>query len=388
MQSNNIPVHKEIVLVGGGHAHALLIRQWGMQPLPGVRLTLVSPAPNTPYSGMLPGLIAGHYSFEELHIDLVKLCHWARMRFICSEVTGLDPASQQVTLKDQPALAYDVLSINTGSTPDDSVPGVAEHAIPIKPIAGFWQRWQQLREQLERTDEQLRITVVGGGAGSVEAILAMAWSCRNNRSIHQAPVFQLVSQGAEILSGYPRQVRRAAEQACQELDIHIETSFSVIQVTKDRLISAEDKHLACDQVIWCAQAGAPDWPTESGLACTEDGFVEVNEFLQSSSHDSIFAAGDVAHMIKSPRPKAGVYAVRQAPVLFNNLCNYSMLKPLLPYRPQDKFLSLLTLGGKVATGNRGSLSISGKWVWRWKDRIDRKFMGRFQSLVRNGSNES
>lgn len=378
MQSNNIPSFKEIVLAGGGHAHALLIRQWGMQPIPGVRLTLVSPDPNTPYSGMLPGLIAGHYSFEEMHIDLVRLCDWAGVQFICSEVTGLDPDRQTVSIKGEPQFEYDVLSINTGSTPDTSIAGVAEFAIPIKPISRFWQRWLQFKSILEQSDKQASAAIVGGGAGSVEAILAMAWSCKNNPLISQAPTFHLVTQGKEILPGYPARVRHRAEQACRDLGITIQASFSVAQVTGNALVSRDERRLECEQVFWCTQAGAPAWPGASGLACTEEGFIAVNEYLQSSSHESVFAAGDIAYMSKSPRPKAGVYAVRQAPVLFNNLCNRLLQRPLQAYHPQDRFLSLLALGDRQATGNRGRLSVSGRWVWKWKDQIDRKFMSRFR----------
>ena len=377
MQLNRAPVFKDVVLVGGGHAHALLILKWAMQPIPGVRLTLVSPDPHTPYSGMLPGLIAGHYNFDEMHIDLVRLCHAANVRFLCASMTGLDPANKHLSLAGRPALDFDVLSINTGSTPNQKIPGVTEFTIPVKPISGFWKHWLSLREQIA-TEKKLGIAVVGGGAGSVEAVLAMAWACRN--SGEGDACFQLVTSAESILPGYPRKVRRAAETACRQLGIELLTQRCVTAVQQDSLVFAEGESLLFDKVFWCIDAGAPDWTVQSGLDCTDEGFIRVNACLQSVSHELIFAAGDIAHMTASPRPKAGVYAVRQAPYLYDNICALLLEKPLTPFRPQDKFLSLLSLGSKTATGNRGWLSGTGEWLWRWKDHIDRKFMGRFEAL--------
>lgn len=382
MQSNRVPVFKEIVLAGGGHAHVLLIRQWGMQPIPGVRVILVSPDPNTPYSGMLPGLIAGHYRVDEIHIDLVRLCQWAGVRFIRTEVTGLDTDTRMVHLSDRPSLAFDVLSLDTGSTPNHDIPGVAEHAIPVKPIAGFWQRWQDLLEHLKQSDKAPTVAVVGGGAGSVEIILAMAWACLHDPELATKPRFHLVSQAQQLLPGYPRKVQQQVELACAGLDIRIHTGFTVTNVHNDRLAGESGNFLEADHVFWCTQAAAPDWPRLAGLACDDGGFIKVNDHLQSTSHPAIFAAGDMAHMVNTPRPKAGVYAVRQAPVLYDNLCRWLLGRPLKNYKPQDKFLSLLALGGKTAAGNWGWLSLSGNWVWRWKNRIDKRFMAQFKNLDR------
>ena len=380
MYSNNIPLFKEIVLAGGGHAHALVIRKWGMQPVPGVKLTLVSPDPLAPYSGMLPGMIAGHYDADDIHIDLVKLCLWANVRFICSAVTGVDPENRKLSLTDRPDLEYDVLSINTGSTPQYSVPGVAEFTIPIKPISGFWQHWQTQQKTLHDADTSKQILVVGGGAGSVESILAMAWACRNNKALIHQPDFHLVTQAEDILPGYPAKVRKNTISSCLELGITLHKSFHVTEVHEDKVTEATGKQLDSDYVFWCIQAGAPQWPSLSGLACDGEGFIRVNKFLQSVSHEAVFAVGDIAHMDENPRPKAGVYAVRQAPVLFENICNLLLQDSLKAYTPQDKFLSLLALGGKRATGNRGWFTGTGKLIWTLKDRIDWGFMTLFSEL--------
>jgi len=380
MQSNNLPIFKEVVLAGGGHAHALVLRKWGMQPVPGVRLTLVSPDPLTPYSGMLPGLIAGHYDVDDMHIDLVRLCHWANVRFICTAVTEVDPLNKKLSLSDRPDMEYDLLSINTGSTPQYTVPGVAEFTIPIKPISGFWQHWQALQKTLLDSGKPQQILVVGGGAGSVEAVLAMAWACRKNKALTHQPNFHLLTQADDILPGYPAKVRKDAALACQQLGITLRKGFDVVEVFEDKVADNSGAHYESDYVFWCIQAGAPQWPSQSGLACNEEGFIRVNQHLQSVSHETVFAAGDIAHMDENPRPKAGVYAVRQAPVLLENISNQLLQISLQTYTPQDNFLSLLALGEKRATGNRGWLAASGKLIWTLKDRIDRGFMAKFSEL--------
>ena len=387
MHKDSSPVFKDIVLAGGGHTHSLLIRQWGMDPLPGVRLTLVSPQALTPYSGMLPGLIAGHYSFEDIHVDLVSLCQWANVRLIMSEVTGIDPDNNTISLRDRPDLSFDVLSLDTGSTPNHVIPGSAKNTIPIKPIAGFWQHWNTLYQSLQAKESAGQIAIVGGGAGAVETVLAMAWACKNNNNLKAAPEFYLVYQGNSILSGFPKRVVRIAMNAFKKLGIQLLDNFSVSEVFSDRLAGKGNKSLSIEHVFWCVQASAAGWLAASGLACNEEGFVEVNRYLQCTNNPNIFAAGDIAHMVDNPRPKAGVYAVRQAPYLFSNLRNFLLKTPLLPYIPQDRFLSLLALGEKTAAGNRGLLAFSGSWVWRWKDRIDRKFMDQFHGLSDTGMQE-
>ncbi len=378
---NPTPAFRDLVFVGGGHSHALVLRMWAMKPLPGVRLTLISPQAMTPYSGMLPGLVAGHYRFEDTHIDLARLCHWAGVRWIQDEVTAIDPARKRLSLKGRPDLEYDLVSIDIGSTPDGAIPGSREHAVPVKPISAFHARWLTLLERAGQGDP-LRIAVVGGGAGSVEIALSMAWRLRGQGS---AADIRLVTAAAEPLPGYSARVRRRVRDQLHGEGISVETGFRVERVEAGRLRAEDGRRLEADEIIWCTQAGAAPWIAASGMQTDEQGFLSVRPTLQALEHDDVFAAGDIAHMVASPRPKAGVYAVRQGPVLFHNLRARLLGERLRPYRPQDGFLSLLALGGKTATGMKPlpgglSLSFSGDWVWRWKDHIDRKFMRMFHEL--------
>lgn len=376
------PLQRDLLLVGGGHAHALVLRMLAMQPLAGLRITLVSPSSHTPYSGMLPGLIAGHYSFEDAHIDLARLCQWAGVRFIEAEAVALNTVTRQLSLPGRPPLVYDLLSLDIGSEPDlDSVPGAREHAIPVKPVAEFWARWQALEPTgLQAADAPLRIAVVGGGAGSVELALAMAYQLNLRSPSVPAPVISLFCGAAHILPGYNRRARAIALQALVDAGIHVHCGNRVSRVAAGRLALNNGSEAQFDHLFWCTGAVAAPWIGASGLTTVDGGFLAVRDTLQSVDDPAIFAAGDIATQVQHPRPKAGVYAVRQAPVLAANLRNILLQRPLQAHTPQRGFLSLLSLGDQRAVAERGPLAASGAWVWRWKDRIDRGFMSRFTEL--------
>ena len=368
-------LRRDLVLVGGGHSHALALRMLAMRPVQGLRITLVSPHSHTPYSGMLPGLIAGHYTFDETHIDLARLCQWAGARFVQAEATALHPARRRVSLAGRPDLAYDVVSLDIGSLPDlDSVPGAREHCVPVKPVSGLWRRWRQLEQRL-RAGAALRVGVVGGGAGSVELALAMA-----QRLGRERVRLRLYTAAEQVLPGYNRRARRAVQAALAAAGIEVHTAARVTAVGERGVTLQGGREDALDQVFWCTAAAPAPWIAASGLPTDAGGFLAVRDTLQSSADARVFAAGDIATQLNHPRPKAGVFAVRQAPVLAHNLRAFMLDEPLREHRPQRRFLSLLSLGERCATAERGVFSATGAWVWRWKDRIDRSFMRRFSAL--------
>jgi selenide,water dikinase len=370
---NRIPARKDLVLVGGGHAHALVLRMLAMQPVAGLRITLISPAPFTPYSGMLPGLLAGHYRFEEAHIDLMRLCQVAGVRFLVDTVEALDPESRQLTCAQRGIVSYDYLSIDIGSQPElDSVPGAREYATPVKPVADLWSRWEALQ------DSDLgggRIAVVGGGAGSVEVALAMAYRLQAQR-----PDITLYCGSDRLLEGYSGGARRAAETACARHGVSLECGRRAIEVSAKEVRFRDGEAAAFDTLIWSTGAAAAPWIAASGLPVDDRGFMLVDDTLQSTGYPEIFGAGDIATQHRHRRPKAGVYAVRQGPVLAHNLAAIACGERLSEHRPQRRFLSLLSLGDKRAVAERHGISAQGAWAWSWKDRIDREFMARFSEL--------
>ncbi len=154
----------------------------------------------------------------------------------------------------------------------------------------------------------------------------------------------------------------------------------VASVAADSLRLADGSSLRQDAVFWCTQAAAPPWLAETGLATDGGGFVQVDDRLLCLGQRAVFAAGDIASQVGRPRPKAGVFAVRQAPTLAANLRAALTGAPLRRFRPQRRFLAMLSLGGPEAVAQRGPLQAAGAWVWRWKRAIDIRFMRQFERL--------
>lgn len=374
-----IPTVRDVVLLGGGHSHVIVIRKWAMQQIPGVQLSLISESAMTPYSGMLPGLVAGHYTFEESHIDLNRLCRWAGVHFIQDRVVGLEPDLDQVLLKERPSLGYDVLSIDTGGAPRlDVVDGAREFTTPVKPVSKFWSRWQQIEARARHAEQPLGVGVVGGGAGGFEILLAMQHRLATINPDMSHEFHWLCRSG--ILPDFNPRVQRLARQNCLDRGVDVHEGFDVVRVKEGSVHAASGTILELDEILWCTEAAAAPWPRASGLDCDDRGFIKLNDSLQSVSHPKIFAAGDVAIQVNHPRPRAGVFAVRQGPPLFENLQRAAIGRSLQLHRPQSHFLTLLSLGQKSAIAQRGPFSVQGDWVWRWKDWIDQRFMGRFNAL--------
>ena len=373
-----LPAVKDIVLVGGGHAHALVIRMWAMNPVPGLRLTLISPQVYTPYSGMLPGLVAGHYTFEQTHIDLVKVCAWAGVRFIQDTAIAMDPVKKRISLSSRPSIDYDVCSLDIGITPQHTIEGCEEFAVPVKPISQFYSHWQALQKDLLKHTLQtpFKVAVIGAGAGGIELISAMEHWATEHKCHAQ---FSLLGRTQSLLPDAPNTLRKNLNKHLKQKNIQVHLGFDSQSISASNIHSQQTK-IPYDKVFYCTQACAPKWLEHSQLELNSQGFINVNDQLQSTSHGSVFAAGDIAHQYLHPRPKAGVFAVRSAPTLFNNLIKCALNKPLKNFKPQNTFLSLLALGEKYALGSRKPFSFSGKWVWHWKNHIDIKFMNLFHKL--------
>ncbi|MCZ8044064.1 MAG: selenide, water dikinase SelD [Beijerinckiaceae bacterium] len=380
-----VPIRHDIVLVGGGHTHVQVMTAFGMRPEPGVRLTLVTDRLTTPYSGMLPGHIAGVYSHDEMHIDLARLARATRTRLIHAEATGLDRAGRQLRLRDRPPLAYDTLSLNLGITPDlSSIAGAAEHGIAVKPISSFLGRLESMLARAAVADGPRRFAVVGGGAAGVE--IAFALRTRLDaiaRLIGQAPevfAITLVSGGA-LVPTLNDGVRRRVRQALTRRSIAVLTGFKAVALDDAYLTADDGQSLAVDAALFSTVARAPDWLCSTDLSLAADGSVRTKVTLQVEDEEAIFAVGDCATVIGNLRPKAGVFAVRQGPALARNLRARAQGQPLAAYRAQHRYLVILMTGDGEAIAGRGSwFSVQGALVWRWKDWIDRRFMAMFSGF--------
>jgi len=382
MHAATMTVVRDVVLIGGGHSHVVVLRMMGMRPLPGVRLTVICTDTDTPYSGMLPGYIAGHYGFDDVHIDLRRLAEFAGARYYHDEVIGIDRAARKVLCRTRPPVAYDALSINIGSAPQLSrVKGAAEHAVPVKPIRRFNERWLALLARVRGHAGPTTIAVVGAGAGGVELTLAMQYRLRRElAALGRDPdelCFHLFSADANILPTHNAAVRRAFERVLAERGVAIHRDAEVIEVAAGRLQARGGESVDADEIVWVTQAGGAPWLRDTGLALDDDGFIRVRDTLQTETDPLIFAAGDCASMTGWPLEKAGVFAVRMGKPLAENLRRTMLRRPLLSYRPQRRWLALISTGDRHAVASRGRLFARGDWVWRWKDWIDRRFMRRF-----------
>jgi selenide,water dikinase len=384
MQATDQPVLRDIVLIGGGHSHVGVLRRFGMNPEPGVRLTVICTTVDTPYSGMLPGYISGHYSFDDCHIDLPKLAAFAGARFYQDEVVGLDTANRKVLCRTRPPVGYDVCSINVGSTPQVArVPGAEAFAVPVKPILNFNGRWLALLERVRQHAGRTTIALVGGGAGGVELTLSMQYRLRAElTALGRNPdelVFHLFTRDTEVMRTHNAWVRKHFTRVLAQRGVHLHTGADVARVDAGSLTTAAGQTVQADEIVWVTQAGGPQWLQGSGLALDDNCFVKVDEHLQSSL-PNVFAAGDVAAFGPRPLEKAGVFAVRMGPPLADNLRRAVRGVPLKAYKPQTHWLALISTGDKHAVASRGPLGFAGNWVWRWKDHIDRTFMKRFSQF--------
>lgn len=378
------PARTHLVLIGGGHAHVAVIRSFGMKPEPGVVVTVIAKELEAPYSGMLPGLVAGHYTDDECHIDVVRLAAWAGARLIHGAATHIDRAAKEVHVAGRAPIRYDLLSIDVGITPLlDGMAGAAQHVIPVKPISSFVPRWRALERAALERDGPRRIAVIGSGAAGFELILAMRHRLRAlaaGRGI-DADAFRFVLVGGERLlprhNAWARALGRR-ELAAQKIEM-VEGDHAV-EITAGRIRLASGRTIDADAVMASTKAGPAQWFRSSGLPLDPAGFIAVKPTLQLIDDDDVFAVGDCAAVLEYPREKAGVFAVRQGPPLTGNLRRRARGMVAEPFVPQSDFLTLLSTGGKHAIGARGPLAIGGDWVWRWKDKIDQDFMHLFNDL--------
>ncbi|MBV1868761.1 MAG: selenide, water dikinase SelD [Marinosulfonomonas sp.] len=369
-----LPLTREIVLIGGGHCHALVLRMWAMKPLAGVRLTVINPHPTAPYTGMLPGFVAGHYSREALDIDLVRLARVAGARLILDRAVAIDPVAQTVSLAGGRVIPYHTASVDIGITSDlPALPGFGENAIPAKPLDRFATAWDAY---LAAASDAANVVVIGGGVGGVELALAMRHGLAQ-KGHPSAPVTLIEKRN--LLFEQSKSLTKALKSALKSNAITVLENVEITAITHDTVVLASGQSIAANLVIGAAGARPQAWLKDSGLDLN-DGFIAVDATLRSITHSDVFAVGDCAHLTFAPRPKAGVFAVREAPVLFANLRAAVSGGSMQAFRPQKDYLKLISLGQKSALADKWGLRSSGAALWRLKDRIDQKFMDQFHDL--------
>lgn len=346
-----------------------------MRPLDGARVTVISREVFTPYSGMLPGHVAGRYAWRDLHIDLGPLARFGGARLMADEVVALDVEARRIELAGRPPVHYDLLSLNCGAVPAQA----RAHGASVKPIGRFLPQWRAVAEQAAPGE---RVTLVGGGAGGVELALAM------RKALPAAVQVALLSEG--LLPGLPDDAVAALRQELQRAGVEVDEGFRVVRSEAAdaaagtrgpvTLLAEDGRSHSAEHLFWVTGVEAPRWLHHSGLGLDERGFVRVDPFLRSISHPRVFAAGDVAALEGQARPKSGVFAVREGPVLTANLRAAVRGGRLRRYRAQRRALAIIGTADGRALAVRGRRWVRGRWVWWWKDRLDRRFVRRFAEL--------
>lgn len=370
---------KSIVLLGIGHTNAHVVKQWASDPIPDCTLTCISKFPTATYSGMLPGTLGGQFRDAEMRIDLARLSERAGAKLILAETTGLDLIAGEVLLENHEAVPFDALSIGVGSMPT----GWQQHAesplmVPIKPMQTFLARLDARLQQAAEasSDAPVKIAIVGGGVASVEIALCLQQHCQKSDTTTNIAIYTSSDRVAEGMR--ERSVRRI-ERLLNDRHIAVHAGHRVVEVTDRDLATEAGRRYPAECIIWATGAMAPPVLASLGLKTDQAGFIATSGTLQSLSDARIFAVGDAGTVVANPAPKAGVYAVRQCPILWHNLQALVAGKPLKPFDPQQDFLKLLNTGDGKALLEYGWLTAHARWCWWLKTWIDKRFVREFQS---------
>ena len=358
----------QIVLVGGGHTHALVLNALKSDPIPDAEITVINPGETAPYSGMLPGFIAGHYTRDDLDIDLKTLCGSVGAKLIDGRAIGMDTEKKCFILESGDEITYDIASVDVGITSDMAMlSGFAQNAVPAKPLATFASRWDAFRA----SEGPKNVAIIGGGIAGAEIAMAMAFALRTD----PAEVSVKLLDRGKILSANSKAAQKHVRRELSRNAVQILEDVNVVEVTPSGIVLEDGTSIPSNFIVGAAGASPHNWIKDTGLRLL-NGFIEVDETLMTSA-PKVFAVGDCAHMSFAPRPKAGVFAVRQAPILASNLRRILSDERLQKYHPQTDYLKLVSLGGKRAFGEKSGWGFSGGLMWRMKDKIDRDFMAQF-----------
>ncbi|MDA9650061.1 selenide, water dikinase SelD [bacterium] len=368
------PILADLVFLGGGHAQIAAIKSFAMSPVPGLRLTIVTANIRTPYSGMLPAYVEGVWDDDDLHIDLAHLAQFSGARLIVAPCAGIDADGHKLLFDDRPPLHFDILSINIGGQPDlGAIKGAVDHVIPVKPIAEF----QKAFDDLLAAGLPKRLAVVGGGAAGCELALAL-----NKRWRHHgvSPQMTLYSRSTRLM---PQMAPRASHLmfgALLDAGIKLQLGRSVDKIGAGMIRFGDKASEAFDACFLVSAVRPPRWLSTTGLVLDDNGFIAVHPTLQSESHANIFAAGDVATISGSPRPRAGVFAVRAGPVLAKNLRKYLHGHALKSWSAQRRYLAIIGTADHGAIASWGQFSVKADGFLALKYWIDRRFMAKYQQL--------
>ncbi len=363
---------KRILLLGGGHANIQVLHGLASLDASEIQVTLISDSRFSPYSGMIPSFMAGVYKANQLHFDLESICHRYGFQFVEAKVTRIEASQNKVETSNGQIFEYDICSINLGIQPQEILGHPEDMSIVyLKPISKLIEKW----EKIKTSEQEIKdITVIGGGAGAFEIAVA----CRRFFSRADQKI-RMITGSHLLLAEHSKLTRQWARQSLSKLRIDLVEGKRVEKIEDTQLVLNDGTSIKQQICFIGITAKAPSLFRDSNLPRDEQGFVLVDAKLRVQSFENIFAAGDCCHFAPKNLPKAGVYAVRQGPILLQNiqaLLNEKL--SMVDYKPQKNFLTILVSGENQGIASYANFAVRGRLAWILKNRIDLKFMTRFQ----------
>jgi len=367
---------KHLVLVGGGHAHMMTLANIHALVRSGHRVTVIQPSEYHYYSGMGPGLLGQFYAPEEIRFATRRVVEKQGGTFVRSKVTRIDPEKQSVMTESGRIYSYDVVSFNSGSfVPVRMVENAGPALYAVKPIEGLLQARKTLMEL--NLHQDVNVAVVGGGPAAVE----MAGNAHQLLDRNRSQAFQIhVFTKGRLLDRFPSSVRQAAAQSLQARSIQIHEHRQVASIRRNRIDFKAGEPFNADFIFLAAGVLPSPIFAASGLPTGPDGGLAVNGYLRSIAYPNIFGGGDCIYFQPRPLEKVGVYAVRQNPILLHNLRAALEGSALRPFSPGGAYLLILNMGDGTGLLYKWRILLKGRSAFLIKDRIDRRFMRKFQSI--------
>jgi NADH dehydrogenase FAD-containing subunit len=367
---------KHFLLVGAGHAHLTILKNLSTFFLHGHRVTVINAGPYHYYSGMGPGMLSGIYSPQQIRFHVEKMVTDQRCYFIRDQVVHIDPINQNVQTANSGKFSYDVACFNTGShvpLPETkNILNEESFLFPVKPIGNLLFAKNKMISLFKQ--KRPKIMVVGGGAAGVEIAANLRALSENYK---QESEITIVAGGA-LLNRFNDRFRESAKTILRQRRVNLLERTSVMAISNRSILLSTGLSLQCDMVLWAVGTRASPLFKDSGLPTGSDGGLLVNKYLQSVLFPNIFGGGDCISFKNRHLEKVGVYAVRQNPILLENLINFSTDKPLMPFKPQKDFLVILNMGNGQGLLKWKDFVFKGITAFWLKDFIDQKFMKKFQ----------
>ena len=367
---------KDLLLIGAGHTHCIFIKMWAMKKNPSVRVTLINPDPVASYTGMLPSLIADRVSKSEAQINLFKLCRSIEARLVLDDVKRIDKENSFVECSSGRKLFFDAISVNVGSNSIPPIYGLNKYGVSVRPLVKFEEKWREFIQKSVGSKKIAKITLIGGGIASAELAFSMKIAL-NKTGFNNSKI--VIIEMDKVLKDLTTSQRNFVRKKLASENVEIREFSPVKKVFTNSVLLEDGSRILSDFTVSCVGALPNPLSINSGLENTE-GFFSVNKTLKIKNFINGFAVGDCSDFPSSFIRKSGVYAVRQAPTLHQNILHFFNNQKLKEFFPQKDHLKLLVYKNNEAIFLRNGLAFSGKIFWKLKNYIDRKFINDFSKL--------